>query len=405
MEATHRAGPPGHLDSPARPASESTQMTTIDWAIVALAAVMAPVGYRQGLLVAGLGLAGFVAGAILGSRLAPLLLAEGSESPYAPAVALVAGLIAGGTFAMLLEGLAMAIRRRLGPGFSSLDSAGGALAFVALAFVIAWVAGALALNAPALKGIRADVQRSLILGEVYQAVPPSGPILNVLNRIDPTPVLSGPSANVDAPEAEILAEPGVVRAGDSVVKVLGTACGLNLSGSGWVGGPGLVVTNAHVIAGQTDTYVETRDGAELDAVPLAYRPEDDVAVLAVEGLEQPPLPIVDDPESGMPAAVLGFPSSGDFQSIAARLGSTGEVTSEDSYGRGPIQREMTSFRGAVVGGNSGGPVVDAQGRVLATVFAATVEARPPEGLGVPNEVVEGALGGAGPEETSTGNCG
>jgi len=379
-------------------------MTTIDWAIVALAAVMAPVGYRQGLLVAGLGLAGFAGGAILGSRLAPLLLPEGSSSPYAPALALVAGLIVGGTFAMVLEGLAMRIRDRLPSGFSTVDSIGGAIAFVALAFGIAWVAGALALNAPALKGIRADVQQSLILGEVNQAFPPSGPVLNVLNRIDPTPTLSGPSANVEAPDEGILAAPGVVASGESVVKVLGTACGLNLSGSGWVGAPELVVTNAHVIAGQTDTYVVTRDGAELDAIPLVYRPEDDVAVLAVPGLGQAPLTIEEDPESGTSAAVLGYPSSGDFQSIPARIGSTGEVTSEDSYGRGPIQREMTSFRGAVIGGNSGGPVVDAEGDVLTTVFAATVDAKPPEGLGVPNSIVQKVLDGAGPEETGTGNC-
>lgn len=380
-------------------------MTTIDWAIVALAAVMAPVGYRQGLLVAGLGLAGFVAGAVLGTRLAPLLLAEGSASPYAPGFALVAGLIVGGTFALVLEGLAFRIRDRLPRGFSSLDSVGGAVAFAGLALVVAWVAGALALNAPALSGIRADVQRSVILGEVNDVLPPSGPILNVLNRIDPTPTLSGPSANVAAPGEEILDEPGVLAAGESVVKVLGTACGLNLSGSGWVGGPELVVTNAHVIAGQSDTFVVTRDGAELDAEPLVYRPDNDLAVLRVDGLEQPPLPLASAPRSGTPAAVLGYPSSGDFQGIAARLGSTGEVTSQDSYGRGPVQREMTSFRGAVIGGNSGGPVVDAGGSVVTTVFAATVDARPPEGLGVPNRIVSEALDAAGSEPTGTGPCG
>lgn len=378
-------------------------MTTIDWAIVALAAVMAPVGYRQGLLVAGLGLGGFVAGAVLGSRLAPSLLSEGSASPYAPGVALIGGLLIGGTFAFVLEGLAMRVRGKLPQGFSSVDSVGGAGAFVVLAVGVAWVAGALALNAPALRGVRADVQQSRILGAVNEVLPPSGPILNVLNRIDPTPVLSGPSANVRAPGDGILDDPDVAAAGESVVRVLGTACGLNLSGSGWVAGPGLVVTNAHVIAGQTDTSVVTRDGATLAAEPVYYRPEDDLAVLRVEGLEQEPLPLAADPSSGAGAAVLGYPGSGEFAAIAARLGTTGEVSSQDSYGRGPIRREMTSFRGAVIGGNSGGPVVDGSGRVLTTVFAATVDARPPEGLGVPNRVVEEALAGSA-ARASTGAC-
>ena len=73
-------------------------MTTIDWAIVALAAVMAPLGYRQGLLVAGLGLGGFAGGAVLGARLAPLLLEDGAESPYAAGVALAGGLSSASSF-------------------------------------------------------------------------------------------------------------------------------------------------------------------------------------------------------------------------------------------------------------------------------------------------------------------
>lgn len=379
-------------------------MTTIDWAIVALAAVLAPIGYRQGLLVAGLGLGGFAAGAILGARLAPLLLEDGSSSPYAPGIALAGGLLLGAGVAVVAEGVAVALRNRLPGSFSTIDSVGGAVAFVALALALAWVGGALALNAPALRGIRVDVQRSIILGAINGALPPSGPILNVLNRIDATPELSGPTADVDPPEEGIVEDPDVVAAGSSVVQVLGTACGLTLSGSGWVAGPELVVTNAHVIAGQDDTYVLTRDGAELDAVATVYRPEDDVAVLRVDGLGQPPLALAAAPGSGTPGAVLGFPGAGEFTSTPARLGTTGEVTSQDSYGRGPIQRQMTSLRGEVISGDSGGPFVDGRGRVQTTVFAATVDAKPPQGLGVPNAVVREAIEAAGPR-VGTGPCG
>lgn len=380
-------------------------MTLIDWAIVALAVVLAPIGYRQGLLVAVGGLGGFALGAVLGARAAPLLLDAGSSSPYAPAIALLGGIVGGAIAATLLEGLAAAIKERVLRGrlSSSLDAAGGAVAFVALALAIAWVAGALALNAPALRGVRGDVQESLILGAINDAVPPSGPILNVLNRINPTPQVSGPSADVAEPSKAILSDPDVETASDSVVHVLGTSCGLTISGSGWVGAPGLVVTNAHVIAGEEDTYVVTRDGVELPATPTVYRPENDVAILRVEGLDRPPLPLAPEPRAGTSAAVLGFPGSGEFASIAARLGTTGEVRSQDSYGRGPIQRQMTSFRGDVISGNSGGPVVDGRGRVQATVFAATLEAKRPEGLGVPNAIVREALMAAGPR-VGTGPC-
>ena len=379
-------------------------MTAIDWAIVALAAVMAPLGYRQGLLVAGLGFGGFAAGAILGARLAPLLLDEGSASPYAPAVALAGGLILGTGIAVIAQGIAVNLRERLPLGFERFDSAGGALAFVALALALAWVVGALALNAPALRGIRADVQRSVILSAVNDALPPSGPILNVLNRIDATPELSGPNADVPPPGKGVVDDPDIVAAGGSVVQVLGDACGLNVAGSGWVAAPETVVTNAHVIAGQDETSVITREGAELDGVAVHYEPENDVAVLRVAGLAEPPLPISQQPRAGAEGAVLGFPNGGEFATIPARLGTTGEVTSEDSYGRGPIQREMTSFRGEVVTGNSGGPFVDARGRVATTVFAATVSEKRAEGLGIPNEIVRDAIRGSG-SPVGTGACG
>jgi S1-C subfamily serine protease len=379
-------------------------MTVIDWAIVALVLVLVPIGYRQGLLVAGLGLGGFAAGAYLGARLAPLLLDEGSSSPYAPGIALAGGVLLGAAVAVIAEGIGQALRARLPAGLSAVDSVGGSIAFGALALALAWVAGALALNAPALKGVRADVQGSVVLGAVNDVLPPSGPFLNVLNRIDPTPQLQGPNADVPAPGKGITGDPEVVAAGRSVVHVIGTACGLNLSGSGWVAEPEVVVTNAHVIAGQSDTSVITRDGAELDASPVLYEPENDIAILRVDGLAERPLPLAGDPSPGTSGAVLGFPGNGEFTSVPARLGTTGEVTSQDSYGRGPIQRRMTSFRADVIGGNSGGPFVNGDGDVSTTVFAATVDSDPPQGLGVPNDVVARAVEEAG-RPVGTGPCG
>ncbi len=383
-------------------------MTIVDWAIVALALVLAPIGFRRGLLVAGLGLAGFAAGAAIGARAAPLLLDSGSASPYAPGVALLGGLVIGSGLALLLEGVASALRGRFREGglLASVDSVGGAVAFVGLALAIAWVAGAFALNAPALRGIRADVQRSRILAAVNGVVPPSGPLLNVLNRVARAPRISGPSADVPPAGRAILDDGQVRTASDSVLHVLGTACGLNVSGSGWVGGPGLVVTNAHVVAGEDDTTVTDRDGTELEATVLVYRPNDDLAVLGVDGLSGPALPLAAKARSGTVAAVLGYPGSGEFTAIPARLGTTGEVTSQDSYGRGPIQRRMTSFRAAVMAGNSGGPVVDGRGRVQTTVFAATVDDKRPQGLGVPNGAVRDALAAAGRADgpVGTGPC-
>jgi S1-C subfamily serine protease len=164
-----------------------------------------------------------------------------------------------------------------------------------------------------------------------------------------------------------------------------------------------VVTNAHVVAGQDDTAVTLRTGEELDAAPVAYEPANDLAVLRVDGLGAPPLEPASSTPRGTAAAVLGYPENGPLTVSPARIGRTATVVSEDAYGRGPVQRRMTSFRGKVRNGNSGGPAVDADGRVLTTVFAAAVGERPPGGLGVPNRVVARTLKRTG-GPVDTGPC-
>lgn len=380
-------------------------MTAIDWVIVLFALAMVPLGYRQGLIVGATTLLGFAGGAFAGARLGPLLLSGGSESPYAPAVALLGGLALGGMLAVLLEGVGLAVRERLvrGRGGAAVDGVGGALVLVVLALAISWVVGAVALNAPGLKQYRDDIQRSSILSALNEVAPPSGPLLNVLNRIAPTPEIRGPSADVAAPPNDVLDDPDVQAASASVVQIQGEACGLNVSGSGWVAGPETVVTNAHVIAGVDSVSVFAPGGTAFAATPVGYRTRDDVAVLSVPGLPLESLPIVQDPRAGAAGAVLGYPGGGSFRADAARLGTTGTVRSQDSYGRGPIEREMTSFRGKVESGNSGGPVVDRKGRVMTTVFASSLSSDKPEGLGVPNPITERLLARVD-EPVDTGPC-
>jgi len=275
-----------------------------------------------------------------------------------------------------------------------------------LGLLIAWAFGAVALHAPGpnARDLRSAVQRSAILAALNETLPPSGPLLNVLRRIDPTPALEGPEARVPPPDPEIASDPEVAAAGESVVRILGTACGLSVGGSGWVAGPDLVVTNAHVVAGTDDTTVTPSSGApEVAADVVHYDPRNDLAILSTPGLGLEPLGLDQNPKSGTSGAVLGFPENGPFRISPARLGTTAEVTSEDSYGRGPMRREITSFRGAVISGNSGGPAVDGDGEVLTTVFASEISAGPKGGLGVPNALVGDALDGP-LRPTDTGPC-
>lgn len=384
-----------------------SRLDTIDLVILGFTVLLAAVGFRQGFVVGALSLIGFVGGAYLGTRVVPLLLPDGSSSPYAPIFGLLGAVLGGVVLAGSLEGLGGTLRRsfRAVPGLRSVDGLLGAVLAAALALTISWVAAAVALQAPGARELRADIQRSEILSRLNAALPPSGPLLNAIARIDPFPSLRGPTADVPAPRAAIARDDEVEGAAASVVRVLGTACGLGLEGSGWVAGEGLVVTNAHVIAGQEDTTVQVRGrGERFAARPVAFDVANDIAILRVENLQGvPALAIADDAGSGTEAAVLGFPGNGPYDVRAARLAATRTVLTQDAYGQGPIRRSITPFRALVRPGNSGGPVVDAEGRVITTVFATASRRGVRTGYGVPNRVVEDALSGS-LRPVSSGPC-
>ncbi|HEY1834377.1 MAG TPA: MarP family serine protease [Solirubrobacteraceae bacterium] len=386
-------------------------MTQLDWLIVAFAGILAVFGFRQGFVVGALSFAGFAAGAFLGTRIGPLVLPKGSASPYAPAFGLVGALLGGAMLASGLEGIGFRLRRLLIlPGIGILDGLAGAVLGAALGLGIVWIGAAVAAQTPGQEQLHADIQRSAILRTLNDVLPPSGPILDALARLDPLPSISGPSANVAPPSAAVARTPAVRGASQSVVRVLGTACGLAIEGSGWVAAPDEVVTNAHVVAGESDTTVEAGGRTpSLPAQAIAFDPTDDIAVLRVPDLGLSALTLASEAVSvsGTAGAILGYPENGPFDVQPGRIGRTQEVSTQDAYGRGPVSRLLTPLRGLVRPGNSGGPLVDAHGRVLTTVFAATVGGRERGGYGVANQTVAAILAHVEESEgaaVSTGPC-
>src|SRR5262245_32729490 len=362
-------------------------MSVADWVVILVIAISAFYGISTGFLRGAFSLAGFALGAYLGARLAPLILSDGS--PYVPVVALGGAILCG----MLMRGvaalLAGALRTSIGviPGVHFLDRlAGLALGLVAGVF-LCWAVGAVLLYLPGETDLRRTVQRSLILSEINDIVPPER-FLEELERVDPIGVFLGPPAIVAPPEKGIAKDPDVVRASKSVVRVTGIACGLGVEGSGWVARPGLVVTNAHVVAGIQTPRVDLPDGDAFVSSVVAFDATNDLAVLRVPGLHAAVLPLAA-PERSLPVALVGYPQNGPLTRTPARLGGTADVLSRDAYGRGPVQRQMTTIRGSVQPGSSGGPGVDAQGHVRTTVFAR--RPRDTGGYGIPSEVVRKVL--------------
>lgn len=375
-------------------------MTAVDWVALALVVLAAVGGAVQGFVWSGLSLVGLVAGAVLGGRLASVLLSSGASSAYSPLLALAGAVVLAVTFELIGSTVGAVLRgRQRTAAARNLDSAGGLVAGALVGLAVVWVLGAMALQLPGQADLRRAVQRSEVLRRLNSIVPPRT-LLNALRRIDPFPSFAGPPLPTEPPDPRVLARPGVRAAAPSVLRVLGTACGLGLEGSGWVARPGLVVTAAHVVAGENDTIVVARSGESLAAEAVFYDPRDDVAVLRVRGLSARALRLVD-PRPGAAVAIVGYPENGPLDAVPGRIGRTATVIGQDAYGRGPLSRTVTSLSGEVRHGDSGGPAVDASGAVQATVFAARRGGG--GGYGVPASIVRRALAAAR-RSVSTGPC-
>jgi len=375
-------------------------VTAVDWVALALVLFAAVGGAVQGLVWSGLSLAGMVAGAVIGARLASVLLEKGASAGYSPLLALAGAVVLAAALEVVGSAVGRVLRRRERTAVArNLDSAGGLVAGALVGLAIVWVLGAMALQLPGQADLRRTVQRSEILQRLNTIVPPRT-LLNALRRIDPFPSFAGPPVPTQPLDPRVLSRPGVRAAAPSVVKVLGTACGIGVEGSGWIAAPGLVVTAAHVVSGEDDTTVTPLSHGSLPAQAVYYDPRNDVAVLRVPGLSARPLRLVD-PRPGAAVAIVGYPENGPLNAIPGRIGTTATVIAQDAYGRGPLARTVTSLSGDVRHGNSGGPAVDASGAVQVTVFAARRGGG--GGYGIPASIVRRALASArGP--VSTGPC-
>lgn len=379
-------------------------MTPLDWGIAAFIFLLALWGFRQGLIVGVLGLAGLAGGAVLGSRLAPVFLDHGSNSPYAPLAALVGAVAIGSITLALAISLGERVRDSTvrHPFLEMIDGVGGALLIAAVGLGIIWVLGAVVVYSPPSDGLRREAQKSLLLGAVNDVMPPSGPLMQALHRIDPVPRFATSPGDIARPDQGIGSEQAIRNAANSVVKVSGTCQGFGVMGSGWAVGNDTFVTNAHVVAGQDDTTIETNDGRTAPATPIAYSPRNDIAILRAD-IDLPALPVLSRARRGTSGAVIGYPNDGPLTITPARAGRTRLLLGDDAYGTGPFERLMLGLRGLVRHGNSGGPLVDAEGRVLGTVFAATTEG-PVGGLAIPNRVLARISSRATGAEVDTGPC-
>ncbi|MDP8953202.1 MAG: MarP family serine protease [Actinomycetota bacterium] len=365
-------------------------MTTADWFIAVFALLLTVRGFGTGFLVSALSLGGMLGGVYLGSKVASTLAYEGYLGAYGPLIVVGFVLVCAVLGEALARGVAARLRVRIENTFLGvLDGLGGAAFGAALGLLLAWVLGVFAQQAPLPTALQASLQRSEIVSTLDERLP-SHTLLQAFARFDPLPQLEGPQPDVPRPDPALVNEPSVQRAASSVVRITHIEGVTGYAGSGWVAAPGLVVTNAHVVPGRGHTSVQPQGAIRpLPAEVLLSDERNDVAVLGVEGVDLPALQPAP-PQPGERVVILGYPENGPFEARAGRVGDTRSVLSGDIFGGRPVERQVTSIRGVVRRGNSGGPVVNSQGQVVATIFGEGVG--PADvGYGIPSSIVEEAV--------------
>ena len=386
--------------------------------LVVAALLFAVSGYRQGFVVGVLSFIGFLGGGVLGARLAPAVAATGPlEGLPRTAVGLVVVFVAATLGQVVATVVGAAVRKRLTwrPA-RQVDAFAGAAVSVVSLLLVSWLVGRAVASSP-YEALSSQVQRSVVLGAVDGLVPDSGrrlftslrdlvdergfpEVFKELRRPDVT--------DVAPPDPALAASKVVQQARPSVLKITGEAtdCGKRIEGSGFVYARERVMTNAHVVAGVTRPMVEVADGELLRATVVLFDPGRDVAVLAVPGLRRPALDFnTRTAEPGAGAIVVGYPKDGPFRPNSARISNDQDARGLDIYGEQTVVREIYALRGLVEQGNSGGPLLDLQGRVYGVIFAAAADDKNVGYALTAREVAsQAAAGAAATGSVSTRTC-
>ena len=351
-------------------------MNGLDIVIVGFALGAAIGGYRIGFVTRVASWLGMVAGVVLGAGALPWVVDRFQDSvARSDLLLLCAGVVIAAGLAGQAIGLLVGSRLHLAIPAGvprRIDAAVGAAAGLAGVAVFVWLLAPALADVPELPAREArgsavveavnglfpdppDTSRSLrkLLGDRYP---------QVFDAFEAAPDV-GP-----APRSSGLSQATADRVTRSTVKVEGEACDRILDGTGFVAGPDLVVTNAHVVAGESSTSVVASDGSRHQARVVAFDPERDLALLAVPGLDRPVLPIHDG-KQGDRGAVFGHPGGGPLRLSPFTVGRTVEAQGQDIYDRSSAQRQVLILAAQLHPGDSGSALVSPQGQVIGVAFA------------------------------------
>ncbi|MFE5485661.1 MarP family serine protease [Streptomyces sp. NPDC056527] len=365
-------------------------MNVLDILLLLAAVWFAIIGYRQGFVVGILSVIGFLGGGLVAVLLLPVVwdwLTNKSEvSTTATVVFVIVVIVCASVGQAFTTHLGNKLRRHItwSPA-RALDATGGALVNVVAMLLVAWLLGSI-IGQTSMPTVGKEVRDSKVLLGVERVIPHqvSSWFTNFTSTLAQNgfPQVFSPFANetiteVRPPDPALAGSPVAARAQRSIVKVVGTApsCGKVLEGTGFVFSDRRVMTNAHVVGGVDEPTVQIGgEGKLYDAKVVLYDWARDIAVLDVPDLDAEPLQFTEaDARSGDNAIVAGFPENGSYDVRSARVRGRINAKGPDIYHRGEVRRDVYSLYATVRQGNSGGPLLTADGKVSGVIFARSLD--------------------------------
>jgi len=355
-------------------------MNSLDLLLIVVILAYAISGYIQGFVVNLVATIGLLVGGLLMIAVVPHFISKGERDLGTSLLAL--GLVVAG--AAIGQAIGTFVGTELRTGLKarplrSLDAVGGSALSIVAVLCAGWALG-YSVSGTQIPYLAQASRQSTILDHVNRVMPDRATsVLRTFNEVLDTnlfpryidPFETEEITEVGPPDDAALTAEGVVKAGESVVKILGEArCNRGIEGSGFAYAPGRIMTNAHVVAGVPEPTIEV-DGRRVPVRVVLFDPKLDVAVLAAD-VDLPTLDFDTTGEQGDSAVVLGFPENGPYDARAARIRERVQLRSPDIYDKGKIERDTFSVRGLVRSGNSGGPLVSPDGDVLGVIFAASI---------------------------------
>jgi S1-C subfamily serine protease len=385
----------------------------VDVVVIVLALIAAARGLRLGAAIQLLSYGGFWLGLVVGALIAPSVV-RGTHNIVTRAgvsLAIVFGA------AIILGAIGRIVGARLWSGLrhihlGAIDAAGGVVVAVVATLLACWLAGTILVQGPSAV-VASGISESGILRAMDRALPGAPSVFTRIEAFVNTSGLPQVFNDIAPPPSGTVSQatPGQVSAAvsaayGSMVKIYGEGCNQIQEGSGFVVAPDLVVTNAHVVAGIPNPQVIGTNGVYHPATAIYFNPDFDLAVLKTSGLNQPALRFdTSTVGRGTTATVLGYPGGGPFASDPAGVVSVLDAQGPNIYGNGATTRLLYEIQANVQPGNSGGPLVGANGVVIGVVFSKSVS-YPDIGyaLASPGVASRVAAAEANPTHSGTGSC-